>query len=137
VNAPVPDLAERYGAPPRARRPIVLATVAVLAAAGLGWLLWVVVFHGSPAVTSELVAYDVRGEHAAGATFSVVRRDADVPASCRLRAVAADHSVVGELTVAVDSGPAASTQRSTVRTERRATGVELLGCTAPDQAQPR
>jgi hypothetical protein len=48
-----------------------------------------------------------------------------------------DHSVVGELTVAVDSGPATSTVRSTVRTERRATGVELLGCTAPDQVQSR
>ena len=116
---------------------MVAAAVAVLAAAGLGWLLWVMVFHGSPEVISELVAYDVRGDHEAAATFTVVRRDADVTASCRLRAVAADHSVVGELTVAVDSGPTTATVRSTVRTERRATGVELLGCTSADQAQRR
>jgi hypothetical protein len=137
VSAPVPDLADRYGAPPRARRPVVAAAVALLAAAGLGWLLWVVVFHGSPEVTSELVAYKVRGDHEAVATFTVVRRDPDVAASCRLRAVAADHSVVGELTVALDSGPTTATVRSTVRTERRATSVELLGCTSAQQAQRR
>jgi hypothetical protein len=116
---------------------VVATAVAVLAAAGLGWVLWVTVLHSSPQVTSELVAYDVRGDHEAAATFTVVRRDAHVAASCRLRAVAADHSVVGELTVAVDSGPTTATVHSTVRTERRAAGVELLGCTADGQAQAR
>ena len=111
--------------------------MAVLAMTGLSWVVWVTVFHSSPAVTSALVAYDVRHDHAATATFSVVRRSADVPASCLLRAYAEDHNVVGELTVPVDSGPASASVRSTVRTERRATSVELVGCTAPGQAQQR
>jgi hypothetical protein len=137
VTRPAPDLAERYGAPSRHRRPLLVAGVALLAAAGVAWVVWVSVFHSRPEVTSELVGFDVAGQHTATATFTVVRRDADVRASCLLRAVAADHAVVGELTVAVDSGPASSSVRSTVRTERRATSVDLVGCTAPDQSRRR
>jgi hypothetical protein len=111
--------------------------VALLAAAGLAWLLWAVLFHGRPQVTSAMVGFDVSGQHQAVARFRVVRRTADVDASCLLRAVAADHSVVGERTVTVASGPVASTHSVAIRTERRATTVELVGCTAPGQGQAR
>jgi hypothetical protein len=137
VSAPAPDLAERYGAPSRARRPLVVAGAVALSLAGLAWLVWAVAFHGSPQVTSQMVGFDVTGQHAATARFTVVRRDADVAASCLLRAFADDHSVVGELTVPVSTGPKAATVSSTVRTERRATAVDLVGCTAPGQRQPR
>jgi hypothetical protein len=131
------ELAERYGVPSRARRPLVVALVAVLAVAAGGWLLWVVLFHGRPQVTSQLVGYDVRNEHAATATFTVVRRDADVRASCLLRAVAADRAVVGELTVPVTSGPTTVRLTSTVRTEREATAVDLAGCSTPERPARR
>ena len=131
------DLAERYGGASRARRPLLIALVAVLAMAGAGWLLWVVLFHSRPEVTSQLVGYDVRGEHAATATFTVVRRDTDVRASCLLRAVAADRAVVGELTVPVTSGPTSLRLESTVRTERKAGSVELVGCNTPDRPARR
>jgi hypothetical protein len=127
------DLAERYGAPSRVRRPLVVAVVAVLAVAGVAWLAWVMDFHGRPEVSSQMVGYDVSGPHAATATFTVVRRDAGISASCLLRALASDHSVVGELTLPVDSGPTSATLRATVRTERRAGSVELVGCSTPDR----
>ena len=128
-----PHLAERYGTPSRSRRPLLLAAVGALAVAGVVWVAWVVVFHSRPDVTSQLVAYDVQGEHAATATWTVVRRDADVSASCLLRALADDHAVVGERTVAVASGPLSARLTSTVRSERRAGSVELLGCSTPDR----
>ena len=137
MSAPAPDLAERYGTPSRARRPVFVAGVALLVVAGLGWLLWVVLFHGRPQVTSEMVGYDVDGQHRAVARFTVVRRDADVEASCLLRAFADDHSVVGERTVPVTSGPSTSTLSVAVRTERQATTVDLVGCTAAGQDQAR
>jgi hypothetical protein len=115
----------------------VVAGVVALAVVGLAWLLWVMLFHGRPLVTSEMVGFDVAGQHAASARFTVVRRDADVRASCLLRAFADDHSVVGELTVPVTSGARTATRSATVRTERRATTVDLVGCTAPGQRQPR
>jgi hypothetical protein len=61
-----------------------------------------------------------------------------VRASCLLRAYAEDHSVVGERHVAV--GPerrARVTLTSSVRTEREATSVELIGCTTAEQKRPR
>ena len=132
-----PELADRYGAPSRARRPLVLAVIGVLAVAGGAWLAWVLAFPGSPQVTSQLVGYDVRGEHSTGVTFTVVRRSSDVRASCLVRALAADHAVVGELTVPVTSGPATHRVTATLRTERRATGADVVGCTAGQQQRRR
>jgi len=131
------DLAERYGAPPRGRRPLLLALVAVLVVAAAAWLVWVIAFHGRPEVTSQMVGFTAT-EHRANAQFTVVRRSADVSASCLLRAYASDHSIVGELAVPVGADrPSTSTVRSSLRTERLATAVDLVGCTAPGQRQPR
>ena len=138
MTHPAPDLAERYGTTSHGRRPVVVVAVALLAVAALAWVVWVVLFHGRPLVQSELVRFDEQGEHAAVAEYTVVRRDRDVTSSCLLRAFADDHSVVGELNVEVDSSQAATaTMRSTVRTERKATSVELVGCTAEGQSQRR
>ncbi|MGZ4428121.1 MAG: DUF4307 domain-containing protein [Nocardioidaceae bacterium] len=131
------DLAQRYGGPSPLLRPALLTLAVVVAAAGLGWLVWAVWYQSSPAVRSELVAYDIRGQHSVQTTFTVVRRDRSVGASCVLQALAADHSVVGELSVPVGRSQAANaTLTEAVRTERRATTVDLLGCTAPGQKRP-
>ncbi len=132
-----PDLADRYGRPSRTRRPLVVGVAGLLGVTGLVWLAWVAVFHGNPQVTSQLVGFEVRGQHAAVATYTVVRQDQGVQASCLLRASAADHAVVGELSVPVRSGPTQVRMTSTVRTERRATTVDLVGCTASEQSRRR
>jgi len=132
-----PHLAERYGAPSRSGRSLVVVVVALLALAGAAWMAWVVVFHSRPEVSSQLVAYDVQGQHAATATWTVVRSGPDVEASCLLRALSDDHSVVGERTVAVDSGPTRARITTTVRTERRAGSVQLVGCTTKDRPAPQ
>ncbi len=137
MTVPSPALADRYGAPRPGRRPLVVGGVVLLAVAALTWLAWVVLFHGRPQVTSELVGFDVAGQHAVSTQYTVARREADVRATCLLRAYAADHSVVGELSVPVTGDRATATVRSTVRTEREATSVQLLGCTAPGQTQAR
>ena len=131
------DLVERYGAPARARRPVVVVAVAALAVAGLAWLAWVVVAQSRPQVTSQMIGFDVRGQHAAAATFTVARRDPQVRASCLLRAFAADHAVVGELTVPLAGADTDVRLTRTVRTERAATTVDLVGCTADGQRSPR
>lgn len=132
------DLAQRYGTDRRLRRPLLITGVVLLAAAGIGWLLWAMLFHGRPLAQSELVSFNVPDEHTAEATVTVVRRTRDVEASCLLRAQAADHSIVGELNFTVDSSaPATTTITKSVRTEREATSVELMGCVADGQSQRR
>jgi hypothetical protein len=110
----------------------VVAGVAVLGLVFVGWVAWAAWFHGSPTVESELTAYDVVSEHAATAVVQVsLEEGAD--ASCRVRALAEDHTTVGELAFAPTDGR----NEVEVRTERRATSVELVGCTTPDQQRPR
>jgi hypothetical protein len=115
---------------------VVLGAVVALGL-GLAWVLWVVLFHSRPQVTSEMVGFHVQGQHAVNVHYAVVRRTAAVRASCLLRAYADDHTVVGELVVPVGTGTTTRTLASTMRTERRATTVDLVGCTAPGQHDPR
>jgi hypothetical protein len=134
----VVDLAHRYGHAPRSRKPLVVAAACVLAVVGLGWLAWTISFHGRPLVRSELVSYDVASTHSAKAELTVVRRNDGVRATCLVRALAADHSIVGETTVTVPANaPTTTTLTSTLRTEREATSVLLLGCSAPGQTARR
>jgi hypothetical protein len=126
------DLTERYGAPSRLRRPVTIALAVTLAVVGLTWLGWAAFFHSTPDASSELVTFDVTSDHETQARLDVTLGDG-VEATCRLRAFAEDHTTVGELAFT----PVAGVNRVVIRTERRATTVEKLGCTAPGQPRPR
>ena len=126
------DLADRYGDPARWRRPVTITLAVALAVVGLGWLVWTAWFHSTPATTSELITFEVTSDYEVAARLDV-QLDDGVDASCRLRALAEDKTAVGEL----EFTPVAGTNEVVVRTERRATTVEKLGCTAPGQPRPR
>ena len=125
-------LDDRYGARSRWRRPVTIAVAAVVAVVALGWLAWAAWFHSTPAVQSELVGFEVGGDEQVTARVQVTLED-DVEATCRLRAYADDHTTVGEVAFTPTDG----LNEVVVRTERRATTVERLGCTAPGQNRPR
>lgn len=127
------DLAERYGTPSRWRRPAIVTLTVGLAAVSLGWLGWAAWFQTNPAVTSDLVSFEVTSDHEMRARLDVRLGEDGVKATCRLRAFAEDHTPVGELAFTPTSG----TNQVVIRTERRATTVEKLGCTAEGQPRPR
>lgn len=127
------DLADRYGAPAPWRRPVTIAAVAVLAVVGLTWLAWTAWFHGTPEVRSEVVSFEVTSDHEVAARLDVRLSEDDVDARCRVRALAEDKNAVGELVFT----PVEGANDVVIRTERRATSVEKLGCTAPGQSRPR
>jgi hypothetical protein len=126
----------RYGAPAPWQRRAVLTVTVVLAVAFLGWLGWAIYAHSTPKVTSELESFSVDDDHTVTAVVVVSLDDADVQASCTLRAYAVDHTTVGEVTFTPDPGRGRR-QVETIRTERRATSVDNVGCTAPGQDRPR
>jgi len=126
------DLAERYGASSPVRRRLGVVAIVLVVTVLAGWLVWTTAFHASPPVESELSAFDIADDNSATAVVSVALED-DVIASCTLRAIAEDHSTVGELAFA----PVDGRNEVAIRTERRATSVTLLGCTAPGQPRPR
>jgi hypothetical protein len=129
-------LSQRYGAPSAGARRLLVIATAVVAVVFLGWLGWTVYEHTTPRVTSELETFSIDDDHHVTAVLVVSLDDADVKASCTLRAYAEDHSTVGELTFTPDPAEGRR-QVETIRTERRATSVEKVGCTAPGQDRPR
>jgi hypothetical protein len=126
------DLAERYGSARTGYRPVVVGAVVVVATAFLGWLAWAAWFHGTPDVESELTGYTVVDLHESTARVTVVLGDG-VDATCRVRALAGDHTTVGELSFRPEDGR----NEVSIRTEREATAVELIGCTAEGQPRPQ
>ena len=126
-------LSERYAAPPAWRRTATIVSVVVVAAVALAWLAWAAFDQATPKVESHLVGYDVVDAHRTTARIDVAVHDAGSHPTCTVRALAADHSVVGELTFE----PTPGTNTVTVRTEREATAADVPGCTADGQDHPR
>lgn len=129
-------LTDRYGAPAPWRRRVLIGACAAVVLVFLGWLAWTAFSHSTPEVESEIVSFDVIDDHTATVVVAIDRRDGDVDATCLVRAIAEDHSVVGELSWKPD-GQAREQEEVTIRTERRATSVQVVGCTTPDQRRPR
>jgi len=133
------SLTERYGAPSPVARRALIAVVVVVAAAFLGWLGWTAISHGDPDATSDLVSFTIDDEHQVTARVAVSIDGEDVVASCLLRAIAEDHTVVGELRFEVTAADVEDSNvlERVIRTERRATSVDPVGCTTADQQRPR
>jgi hypothetical protein len=132
TETPTADVADRYGRPQPWRRTAVVVGSGLVGVLGLVWLAWATLFHASPAVSSELVSWEVVDDNAVTARIDVVLRGSP-DATCEVRAIAADHTVVGEASFT----PADGRNEVPVRTERRASAVENVGCTTPDQHRPR
>jgi hypothetical protein len=131
------DLAARYGRRTKGRRPMVIAAVAILAAGGLAWLLWVALAHSSPQVTSRLLGFEVVSPTAVTASIEVERTE-DVAASCRVQAKSADFAIVGETTVTVPAdAPRRQVLEASITTQRPATAAVLVGCTTAESHRPR
>ena len=131
------DLQERYRRPRPVARLVALVLIVALVVSGAGFLAWAVFFQDSPKVTSKLATWDIEDEHLVVANIAVTRESQFTEAMCRLRAIAADHTVVGEVAVPVTDGPAVQSLQVEIRTERLATTVENLGCSAPGQPRYR
>ena len=129
-------LADRYGAPRPGRRRAVVAACLVVVLAFLAWLAWTTWEHAHPRVDSELLSFEVVDEHTATAILHIEFADDDVEASCLLRAIAEDHSSVGDLSFTPDPSQG-DRFVVTIRTERRATSVESVGCSAEGQSRRR
>jgi hypothetical protein len=133
TDLPTDRVSDRYGRPAASRRRAVVVASGIVGTIALGWLAWTMLYHANPEVSSELVGWDVVDDNTVSARIEVDIREDDVSATCRVKAYAEDHNVVGEIAFTPDQG----TNQIEFRTERRATSVESVGCTTPDQLRPR
>lgn len=123
-------MAERYGTRRPVRRLVMIVVTVLVGGACLGWLAWAAWFQANPAIQAAVAAFDVKGQHRIDATVEIRLRDRFVKGTCLLRASAEDHSIVGEVNVRVEDAAQKYQQVFHVRTERLATTVEIIRCTA-------
>ncbi len=137
VNQSDQAMAARYGTVAPRRRRLGIAVSGLVGLVALVWLAWAVWFQSTPQVQSALRSFDVVDEHTVDAVVEVRTRDEQVRASCLVRAYGTDHSVVGELNFRVSGVDGRLRREVSLRTERPATSVQVVGCTTPDQSRPR
>ena len=129
-----PSLWER----PARRRSVTDVVLGLVGTLAVVWLGRTMLYHARPQVQSGLIGFVVKGAHRVDAIVTVARRDRDVAATWLVRAFARDHSIVGELNFSVTSRSSTElTTTKTVRTERRATSVTMVGCRTAGQSRPR
>ena len=131
------QMSQRYGTDNTGRRRLVIVLSGLVGVVALGWLAWAVWFQSTPEVESSLRTFDVVDAHTVKASVAIRTADADVRANCLVRATGTDHSVVGELNFVVSGVKGTVHKDVTLRTEREATTVEMVGCTTRDQSRPR
>jgi hypothetical protein len=132
ADAADPMLEERYGMRPQWSRLIAVVVVALLATAGVAWVIWAGLAHSNPPVSAQLQAYEVRNPHAVDVTLVIDRRDGDA-VQCVVYAQSENHAIVGERTINVSAGDAGTTTvDATITTERRAVTGVLDSCEVTD-----
>lgn len=130
------SLQQRYGARSPLQRVLVAALAVLVILPAGGWLVWATLFHANPEVASKEIGHEVVDDHTATVTVQIEYGDEPVPATCIARAIAHDKTMVGEISVHPD--PAGGPRHTfTIATDRRATTVDWLGCTAAGQPRPR
>lgn len=128
-----PRIAQRYAAQPSVWPKVMLVLVVVLLVALAGWLAWAIWVHSTPKVASKMTGFDIVDEHTVVGRIDVDLRSGTTGASCLVRAYAEDHTPVGDATFVPEHGR----NEVTVRTEREATSLESVGCTADGQNDAR
>jgi hypothetical protein len=123
-----PMLEERYGAPRRWSRLIIVVIVALLVTAGVAWVIWAGLDQSNPAVSAQVRTFEVQNAHQTDVTLVIDRSDGDA-VRCSVYAQSEDHAVVGERTIEVPAGdPGTTTVPVTIETERRAVNGVLDSC---------
>ena len=128
-------LADRYGAPAPWKRPVLRVAITLLVLVSGGWLGWTIWEQSSPPVASGELTFTIVDDNTASTRFVIDLQDG-VVATCTVRAYAEDHTLVGSVSFTPEPTPSGRVTQE-ISTDRRATSVELLGCTAPGQSRPR
>lgn len=126
------SLAQRYGTGRTSGGRLFLGIFGVLLAALVAWTIWVAWVHSTPKVTSTLTTFTVQDPTHVSVDLTVNLSSSAQHPSCDLKALAEDHSTVGQLRFT----PVRGRQTVTIRTYRLATSVDSVGCTADGQQNP-
>ncbi|MDN5744277.1 MAG: DUF4307 domain-containing protein [Nocardioidaceae bacterium] len=134
MNSPTDSLQGRYGGRSRGAQVLLAAFAAVIVVSGAGWLLWAMLFHANPEISSSEIGHEIVDDHLATVKVKIEMDKGLKGVDCSARAISVDKEDVGTLKFTPDpaQGPIYTID---IRTSRRATTVEWVGCNA--EGQPR
>jgi hypothetical protein len=119
---------DRYGTEHPRRRIVIVVATTVVAIVFLAWVAWVAIFHGDPAIDSQVSSFDPVSAHQMNVKLDTRFRNSTVHGTCLVRATASDHTIVGELNLTAAQIRAFGDHWIPIRTERRATTAEVIRC---------
>lgn len=123
----------RYSAKPAWWSKIFIAIFGAVFVALAVWLVWVIAMKSNPSVSSTMATWKVEDQHSVTVTINVKLDEGAKNPRCVLSAYAEDHFTVGESSFVPSNGM----NTVVIRTEREATSVEAIGCTADGQNDSR
>jgi hypothetical protein len=105
-----------------------VVVVVVLVAALGAWAIWAAIGQSSHAVSGIVRSYRIVSPHQLSVSVQIDRQSS-AAVRCTVRAVASDHSTVGETAVTVPPGDSGETTLTvTVKTERPPAGADIGRC---------
>jgi len=108
---------------------VIVIVVSLIAAIGIGWVVWTGYRQASPAVSGQILKFTINSDTEVGYVLTVDRPDPSVVVHCRVIAQGTDFQRVGSEDVPV--GPAAAKivdVTGTMATIFRATSVSVDSC---------
>jgi hypothetical protein len=97
---------------------------------GLLWVFWAGLHHANPAISSQLISFQVTGEKEISVRYSINRNDPNQVVICTLKALDQDKSVVGQIDDTIPSGERSSEQTTAIPTRSAPVTASIARCRA-------
>lgn len=97
---------------------------------GLLWVFWAGLHHANPAISSQLISFQVTGEKEISVRYLINRNDPEQVVICTLKAFDQDKSVVGQIDDTVTAGERSSEQTTAIPTRSAPVTASIARCRA-------
>jgi hypothetical protein len=97
---------------------------------GLLWIFWAGLHHANPAISSQLISFEVTGEKEISLRYSINRTDSDQVVICTLKALDQDKNVVGQIDDTIPAGEGISQQVTSIPTRSAPFTASIARCRA-------
>ena len=101
-----------------------------LSVVGLLWVFWAGLHHANPAISSQLISFEVTGEKEISMRYSINRSNPDQVVICTLKALDQDKSVVGQIDDIIPAGERSSEQITAIPARSAPVTASIARCRA-------
>jgi hypothetical protein len=101
-----------------------------VAMVGLLWVFWAGLHHANPAISSQLITFEVTGEKEISLRYSIARTDPDQVVICTLAAKDQDKNVIGQIDDKIIAGSTQSEQTTVIPARSTPLSASIVRCRA-------